>query len=35
MTPEAAERLTIELANRAKESPGGDLPKIEGRQAGN
>src|SRR5437899_737730 len=35
MTPEAAERLTIELANRAKESgPGGDLPKIEGRQAG-
>jgi len=36
MTPEAAERLTIELANRAKESgPGSDLPKIEGRQAGN
>ena len=35
MTPEAAERLTIELANRAKESPGNDLPKIEGRQAGN
>ena len=36
MTPEAAERLTIELAARAKESgPGGDLPKIEGRQAGN
>jgi flagellar motility protein MotE (MotC chaperone) len=36
MQPEAAERLTIELAARAKESgTGSDLPKIEGRQAGN
>jgi flagellar motility protein MotE (MotC chaperone) len=35
MQPEAAERLTIELAARAKESGGNDLPKIEGRQAGN
>ena len=36
MQPEAAERLTIELAARAKESgTGNDLPKIEGRQAGN
>jgi flagellar motility protein MotE (MotC chaperone) len=36
MQPEAAERLTIELAARAKENgTGNDLPKIEGRQAGN
>ena len=36
MTPEAAERLTIELANRAREGgPGSDLPKIEGQRAGN
>ena len=35
MMPEAAERLTVELANRAtaaeKVLSGGDLPKIEGR----
>jgi flagellar motility protein MotE (MotC chaperone) len=35
MTPEAAERLTVELAARAKEGGPGELPKIEGRQAGN
>jgi flagellar motility protein MotE (MotC chaperone) len=36
MQPEAAERLTIELATRAKESgTTNELPKIEGRQAGN
>jgi flagellar motility protein MotE (MotC chaperone) len=36
MQPEAAERLTIELAARAKESgTGNDLPKIEGQRAGN
>src|SRR5262245_31319001 len=35
MTPEAAERLTVELAARAKEGGQGELPKIEGRQAGN
>jgi len=36
MTPEAAERLTIELAARAKEKGSAtELPKIEGRQAGN
>jgi len=33
MAPETAERLTVELANRAKAvaKGGGDLPKIEGR----
>jgi len=32
MAPEAAERLTIELASRAKDKgPTSDLPKIEGR----
>jgi flagellar motility protein MotE (MotC chaperone) len=39
MTPEAAERLTVELANRNGASekapaPGADLPKIEGRPSG-
>jgi len=38
MTPEAAERLTVELANRAtagdKPPPTSDLPKIEGRPSG-
>lgn len=37
MTPEAAERLTVELANRATAAErvltGNDLPKIEGRPA--
>jgi flagellar motility protein MotE (MotC chaperone) len=33
MSPETAERLTVELANRAKAvaKPGAELPKIEGR----
>jgi flagellar motility protein MotE (MotC chaperone) len=34
MSPDAAERLTVELANRAKGAPKGanaDLPKIEGK----
>jgi flagellar motility protein MotE (MotC chaperone) len=33
MSPDTAERLTVELANRAKAvaKPGGELPKIEGR----
>ena len=32
MTPEAAERLTVELAARAKENgKSADLPKIEGK----
>jgi hypothetical protein len=36
MQPEAAERLTIELAARAKEQGNGtELPKIEGRPAAN
>src|SRR5262249_59379874 len=36
MQPEAAERLTIELALRAKEKGDGtELPKIEGRPAAN
>jgi flagellar motility protein MotE (MotC chaperone) len=36
MAPEAAERLTMELASRAKDkSVGSDLPKIEGRPATN
>jgi flagellar motility protein MotE (MotC chaperone) len=38
MTPEAAERLTVELANRAnpdsKAAPAAELPKIEGRPDG-
>jgi flagellar motility protein MotE (MotC chaperone) len=38
MRPEAAERLTVELANRAagdKSQNAADLPKIEGRPTGN
>jgi flagellar motility protein MotE (MotC chaperone) len=36
MTPEAAERLTMELASRAKDKAlGPDLPKIEGRPTAN
>jgi flagellar motility protein MotE (MotC chaperone) len=36
MTPEAAERLTVELAARAKEKGSAtELPKIEGQRAGN
>jgi flagellar motility protein MotE (MotC chaperone) len=34
MQPDAAERLTVELARRAggdKSTPGGELPKIEGK----
>jgi hypothetical protein len=37
MTPEAAERLTVELANRAtpdKFQPAAELPKIEGKANG-
>jgi flagellar motility protein MotE (MotC chaperone) len=38
MTPEAAERLTIAIANRSeapeKARPSGELPKIEGRPSG-
>lgn len=37
MTPDRAEQLTVELANRAKTSPkapGANLPKIEGRPTG-
>jgi flagellar motility protein MotE (MotC chaperone) len=38
MTPDAAERLTVELANRARAQPKsqdpGALPKIEGKQSG-
>jgi flagellar motility protein MotE (MotC chaperone) len=38
MTPEIAERLTVELANRTaandKAQPGAALPKIEGKQGG-
>jgi flagellar motility protein MotE (MotC chaperone) len=30
MSPESAERLTVELATRAKDRPPADLPKIEG-----
>jgi flagellar motility protein MotE (MotC chaperone) len=35
MTPDTAERLTVELANRARlvAKAGGELPKIEGRPA--
>jgi flagellar motility protein MotE (MotC chaperone) len=32
MSPEAAERLTVELANRKTVTPTSDLPKIEGRK---
>ena len=38
MTPEAAERLTVELATRAgseRTPPQAELPKIEGRPSGN
>jgi flagellar motility protein MotE (MotC chaperone) len=35
MSAEAAERLTIELARRAKDQPPAELPKIEGRQTAN
>jgi flagellar motility protein MotE (MotC chaperone) len=35
MSPEVAERLTIELASRAKDKPPAELPKIEGRPTGN
>jgi flagellar motility protein MotE (MotC chaperone) len=31
MSPDAAERLTLELATRAKDRGGPDLPKIEGK----
>ena len=32
MSPEVAERLTVEMARRAGgDSPAGDLPKIEGK----
>ena len=38
MTPDAAERLTVELANRASGKPGpqnpDQLPKIEGKPGG-
>jgi len=38
MTPETAERLTVELANKnalaEKAAPGADLPKIEGKPSG-
>ena len=37
MTPDRAQQLTVELANRAKTSPkdpGANLPKIEGRPTG-
>ena len=37
MTPEAAERLTVELANRADDKPTrapDELPKIEGKPGG-
>jgi len=35
MNSEAAERLTVELATRAKDKPPAELPKIEGRPTGN
>jgi flagellar motility protein MotE (MotC chaperone) len=35
MSSEAAERLTVELANRAGAAGGPELPKIEGRPTGN
>lgn len=35
MAPDSAERLTVELATRTKDKPPSELPKIEGRQAGN
>ncbi|CUU41454.1 hypothetical protein BVIRIDIS_04450 [Blastochloris viridis] len=33
MTGEAAERITVELANRSPRAPSGALPKIEGRKS--
>ena len=35
MAPEAAERLTVELASRAKDKPPAELPKIVGTQTTN
>jgi flagellar motility protein MotE (MotC chaperone) len=35
MTPEAAERLTVELATRAKDKPPAELPKIVGQPTTN
>lgn len=35
MSPEAAERLTVELTTRAKDKPPAELPKIEGRPTSN
>jgi flagellar motility protein MotE (MotC chaperone) len=35
MAPEAAERLTVELATRAKDKPPAELPKIVGTQTTN
>jgi hypothetical protein len=35
MSPEAAERLTVELAGRKDKSNPADLPKIEGRPVAN
>ncbi len=35
MTPESAERLTVELASRAKDKPPAELPKIDGRPTSN
>jgi flagellar motility protein MotE (MotC chaperone) len=35
MSPDSAERLTVELASRAKDKPPTELPKIEGRPTGN
>lgn len=34
MSPDSAERLTVELARRGKERPPAELPKIEGRPTG-
>ena len=35
MTPESAERLTVELASRSKDKPPAELPKIDGRPTSN
>jgi flagellar motility protein MotE (MotC chaperone) len=35
MSPEAAERLTVELATRTKDRPGADLPQIVGQPTTN
>ncbi len=35
MAPDAAERLTVELASRAKDKPPAELPKIVGTQTTN